>query len=307
MRTQSKPSVKGFSLLEILIALLVLSLVVGAVTGVVVAFQKFYRRAQSQSTVQVQNHAIQRLLNEDVLNAGKGTHQDVSGGRTLVKTPSDNIAQPAVFVTEGGKNLLLIQTSPDETGVISFKGSSTLVVTGVIQANWIKLPAESVLVVLNQAGVPSLFKLSAVPRAATMLDFPSEAASQQYRVDRTVVLIGAVTADCGLVSALTDTIQTGALITPVNGFIKYYADPQNGLMREMYTNCSTQVAPENQLFVAPLVSKVSFAYVTTAGVSTDLPTDFTTLRGIQCQLSLNESGARVTSDVVLQVNVDEWQ
>lgn len=298
----------GLTLIEILIALLILGIVVGATLSVVVTYQRYIHFSNARIAVSNQANAVYRILSEDLTTAGKSTTQDIIGARNLVKDPTLKSPVPSAYIGDEGKSLTIIQTTPNDTGRIALITGSKLTIYSVEPGPWTQLQPLTVVMVINPTGNPCLFKLSSVPYPATDVDLPAEPDSDLYRKDHAIVLVGAPTDACGLVNSLSTSVQIGAVVTPVQGFVKYFTEAQNGLIREEYPDCSTEVTPENRVILSTLAMSVptTFTYLTSTGTSTTLPTDLTTLQGIQAQIHLRNPNANVSLDKPFEIYVKEW-
>ena len=305
-----RPDQAGMTLLELLVVMLALSILAGAAMSLFGTTGKYRLEAASRNALMEQANEITRAFQEDLLYAGTGTAPGEKKAKLLFKADGGGGALkkpvPAAFVTQAGDAACLLQTTPDGTGlVVAATDGEHTVINGVDPDEWTILAPGSLLLFNNPGGTVSLLELVRAPRRALEADLP---AAEPGSVELTVVADLRVVEQCGQMTPLATTIETGALVTPVIGLVRYRLEPGNGLVREQFNHCETEVPINQKVLLAPLFcEQASFAYRTAEGETTVLPSDLAKLQGIVAHLRLRDEKANQVRVLNLDITPFGWR
>lgn len=300
----------GFSLLEFLIVMAILVAIIGPVLGIITMLNHTVMVLASQKSISERRRYLISDLRETLAGAGTAT-KNLAEDRLIVRNTETKKPCPAAFLDEKGEKLTVVVT--DQTGAASIvsKTGNSLILDRAAFNRWMEVRPYSYAMAINPIGSPAIIQITSAPRKAAETDIPAD--SGTYNLEQCTVVQVAPAGELLGVQSLSTTVGDDATIIPITRIVRY-SMVESWVQRDELDASGTPSLgprPTERTFIAMmtpgLTSKINFAYLTTTGRTTELPSDLKTLRGIRVQTTLTDPSTQFKEDDGYDLFVKAWQ
>lgn len=294
----------GMTVLELLIALFLASLVLGLVFGAFNVYQKFRIISESKNNLYLNTEILREVVTHDIANACSGLNE-ISLNTLAVRDVSTNKSQPAIFLTDTGDSLTIVENNSQGRGQIEISNGSKFIVSRVVPEKWLVLNINDLVLVFDGIGTPAFCRLTSKPRMATLGDLQGQTTAFLWP-DRTIVIELAPT-ECFGIGSITPSIPSRGQVFAVNQIIRYEIE-SNNLIRHEIANCGNSAPRPTQDFGTGYnFSQIRFQYLTSTGASNTLPTNPTTVTGVRLFGSVVDPTTKLTEEINYEIAIDSWR
>lgn len=294
----------GMTILELLIALFLGSLVLGLVFSTFQMFQRFRILSESKNNLLQNTELLREVVVHDIANACTGLNR-MNFNILSVKDIAGNKSKPAIFLNDKGTVLNIIEPNAQGFGRIEVANGSKLVLSKVDPDKWLNLNSNDLVFVLDGAATPAFCRLTTKPRMATLTDLQGQTTAFLWP-DRTMV-IELTPATCLGTGSITSSIPTTGQCFSINQIVQFEINPQKIIRREI-SNCGNSSTPLSSDFGDGYdFSQLQFQYVTPSGDSTTLPVNPSTITGVRLVGKISDPTTKLVEDINYEIAIDAWK